>query len=528
MSSIPLPALDIRPPQQQENPVDQYARLMQIKQQMANAPLQTQALQNQVQAGNLENQKAQIQLKDQQAMNAAMQQWAQPKSPAATPQTTSTLPRASALPSGAATPSATPAPSSLPNYDDLIDLAKKNGASFSAIQGLQSSVLAMKEKASTIAKDDAQTGNDNANAMKTKNGMIIDAMSGVMNLPDQQIVPGLMSAAQELAAKGILDPQHVQQAQQLAQLGDPAKIRQSLQTQITGMGGFNKLLEDAQKKTQNEQEAGKSDPNSPFYAPSQQAVALGTVQGAKQIQQNEVSQGARRAAADAAARQPFEMSLAHQRQALSQGDPSAAGQLLVDGDATLSQLKARGSTPEFIQQALNAAHQLSGGKYNAQQAEAQFDVAKSPANTAFFGSSKSLTDPGGTLDQLATVGKTIPQNQIPAFNKVEDWTKAATGSGPIAGYAATVLGVADDYGKVMGGGQSSDTARTQALNLINAAKSPEQRAAAIDSIRNAVKSQTVSRIGKNSIMQKMYGDETAPMAPSAGSDPFAQFGGKAH
>jgi hypothetical protein len=181
---------------------------------------------------------------------------------------------------------------------------------------------------------------------------------------------------------------------------------------------------------------------------------------------------------------------------------------LVNHDAALSELKARGSTPEFIASTLAAAHQLSGGQYNAQQADAAFDVAKSPANVAFFGSAKSLTDKGGTLDQLAEVAKTIPQNQIPAFNSIADWEKAATGNGPIAKYASLALGVADDYSKVMGGGQGSDSSRMAALNLVAAKQSPEQKVSSLEGIRGAVTSQMSSRIGNNPVLQRMYGSGT--------------------
>jgi hypothetical protein len=234
---------------------------------------------------------------------------------------------------------------------------------------------------------------------------------------------------------------------------------------------------------------------------------MGTAPGAQQIQQGEVKQAAAKAGAEESARMPGEMALARQRQALSQGDPNAAAQLLVNGDATLSELKSRGATPEFIANTLNAAHQLSGGQYNAQSADAQYSVAKSPANVAFFGSAKSLTDKGGTLDQLAQAAKTIPSNQIPAFNSIADWEKAATGSGPLAKYASLALGVADDYSKVMGGGQGSDTSRLQALNLVGAKMSPEQRAGSIEGIRGAVGSQLGSRIGQNPVLQRMYGDQ---------------------
>jgi hypothetical protein len=99
---------------------------------------------------------------------------------------------------------------------------------------------------------------------------------------------------------------------------------------------------------------------------------------------------------------------------------------------------------------------------------------------------------------------------------VADAIKASTGSGPIAKYAALTLGVADDYSKVMGGGQGSDTSRSQALNLIAAKQSPEQRDASIEGIRGAVSSQTNSRIGANPVLRKMYGGEAPQTQQTAG------------
>lgn len=71
MGSIPLPALDVRPPQQQESPLQSYAQLLQLQNMQRNAPLQTQALQQQVQTSGLENQQRQQDLQARQALNAA-------------------------------------------------------------------------------------------------------------------------------------------------------------------------------------------------------------------------------------------------------------------------------------------------------------------------------------------------------------------------------------------------------------------------------------------------------------------------
>jgi hypothetical protein len=143
--------------------------------------------------------------------------------------------------------SATPAP----RYEDLISLAIKNGASAATVIGLKKNLLEMQSTAAGIAKDDAQTGQNNAEAMKTKIGLVNDSLSSVLSLPDNQLAQGIMAASNDLSQKGLLDPQHVQMAQSLAQQaqsGDVAGARQHLQIQIKSMGGFANIITDAQKQ----------------------------------------------------------------------------------------------------------------------------------------------------------------------------------------------------------------------------------------------------------------------------------------
>ena len=333
-TSIPLLALQVKPPEPPPDLVGQYGRLLALKQQQQMAPLQQQEAQQSVQQGQLDIQQKQLALKDQQAMTAAMQQWGQPKT-----EKPDVMAQSYAVQNPQAVPQQAPAQSSsLPNYDDLIELARKNGASFNAIKGLQTSILDMKDKASTIVKNDAQTGQYNANAMKTKNGLIIDAMSGALSAPDQQLPQQVMATAQELAGKGLLDPQHIQMAQQLAQSGDPNAIRQQLTMYVKSLGGYNQILTDAQKKADAQLAQGKVDPSSPFYAPSPAAIAAGTAPGAAQIQAGQTQQAATTAAAEAKAKLPYAIAEAKARQVIQDGDPQSAGQLLVNGDVAPSQI----------------------------------------------------------------------------------------------------------------------------------------------------------------------------------------------
>ena len=185
-SSIPLPALDIRTPAQPDV-LGNLARIQQIKQAQAMAPLQQQEAQQAVQSGALDIQKKQIAVKDEQAMQAAMQEWGKPKGAQSSPpqpaQVSTALPGQSSYGMNAPQQQASAAPSpSAFNLDELVPLAIKNGASFNAVKGLQTSILDMKAKAATIAMDDARAGSSNAETLKTKNSMIIDALTGALSV----------------------------------------------------------------------------------------------------------------------------------------------------------------------------------------------------------------------------------------------------------------------------------------------------------------------------------------------------------
>lgn len=496
MGSIPLPALDIKTPQQPDL-LEKYGQLMQLKNaqqqsalQQQEAPLRLQQLQQGVQQGAGQLQIQQQAIKDQQAQTTAMQQWDGKQ------------------------------------IDELYPLILKNGGSAEAVMGLKQKVLAQQQAAATAFKNTADGGKAIVETQKQKGDLIAGALSPLIDpakVPDAQLPQALQATTQDLVQKGLLDPQHAQAAQQLVQQsgGDPNKIRQGLDQFSKTYLAQSEIAQQAHQQAMTEQahaEAQKihasTDPTSPLYSPSQAAVAMGTAPGAAQIQAGEVRQAGKKAGAEAAARQPYELALAAQKQALSQGDPKAAAHLMVTGDATLSELKSRGATPDFIAKALFYAHQESNGAYNAQAADAQFDVAKSVENSKFFGSAKSLTDKGGTLDQLEQAAKDIPNGQIPVFNSLADAVKAATGSGPIAKYAAIMVGASDDYSKVMGGGTGSDSSRAQALNLIPAKASPEARAGAIAGVRGSVTSQALGRIGDNPVLKRMYGSQFSSGTPS--------------
>lgn len=224
--------------------------------------------------------------------------------------------------------------------------------------------------------------------------------------------------------------------------------------------------------------------------------------------------------------QQDQLQKANAEQQAKQGDPNQAGQMLAAGSLTLGDMKTRGMTPKFIMDATKAAQGVDKSYNPADEINAEA-VAKSPSQNQFFGSANSLIAKGGTLDQLQANYNKLPNGQFPMLNKVSDYASFAAGHPEMAGFLQTAIGAADDYAKVMGGGQGSDSARLEILHSFAASHSPQAMKASIDSARAAVGSQVTERIGKNKFLMRQYGyglpqnqQQTKPFDPTTEAHPI--------
>ena len=202
--------------------------------------------------------------------------------------------------------------------------------------------------------------------------------------------------------------------------------------------------------------------------------------------------------------------IAKAEQSVRAGDPEQAGQLLASGQLSLSELKSRGSTPDFIIKATQAAMKADP-TYNAQQADAEFNIAKNNTNSVFFGSAKSLTDPGGTLELLQQTHSALGNTRIPLFNSWKDALEFQTGDPNLGAFMQVAVGVADDYAKVLGNGQPTEGMQLMQLNSMANKFNDGQMTAIVGAMRSTVNSQVNSRIGKNRILRQMYGTQMRGM-----------------
>lgn len=215
MASIPLVALSVKNPEAPDL-LQNYARVaalknqqqesayrqQQMQQAQQEAPLRLQALQQATARGEIEGQQAKLAFdqaqqdaEDQKRITAAMTNW------------------------------------DGKNPDDLISGLKTNGVSAKGIFGTQKTLLEGKAKAAEIAKNDSVTGKNHADTLIANGNAIGGALAPLVDpktVPDAQLPQAVMQTAQDLASKGLLDPAHLQQVQQIANSGDPAAIRQQV------------------------------------------------------------------------------------------------------------------------------------------------------------------------------------------------------------------------------------------------------------------------------------------------------------
>lgn len=191
MATIPLPALHTAPIQPPESPLENFARAMGIKnaqqemqQRQVMAPLQEQAAQQSVQAGEMQNQLMQQQLQDQQTFRQAMQD---PSNQGKT-------------------------------IGDLADtLAAKGGISPQSWQAMKK--MDIDQRTALAGLDEKSLAN-----LKAAHTATQELYNNLMDMPDEQLAQNWPAIAQQYDAipgnnKTPLNPQQPMTKQQLQQFG---------------------------------------------------------------------------------------------------------------------------------------------------------------------------------------------------------------------------------------------------------------------------------------------------------------------
>jgi len=180
---------------------------------------------------------------------------------------------------------------------------------------------------------------------------------------------------------------------------------------------------------------------------------------------------------------------------------------LVEGNRDPSQLSKRGAALEQTMQRAKAYSMAKYGvPYNAAQAQEDYKYASGSQNQNTLKMINGMTEDGGAIQIAQNAFNAIP-GKIPSqtINSILDGTTSEFGGKSVVGFRTAMLGLADEYSKVMGGGVGSDTGRQQALDIIKESYSKGQGAEAVNIMQKDIAARKKAIIGDNQYLKRQYG-----------------------
>lgn len=509
MGSIPLPALAVKPIEQPDvmAQMGNLYRLKAAQQQLQNAPLERQALEQQVQAGGLQVQQQQQALKDQQAMTAAMQTW------------------------------------DGKDLNQLPALVLKHGGSATAVMGLKQKSLEMQKTYSDIAAQDATTGAKRLETMKGQNDIVAGAVGNVMQMPDQQIAQGLVSTAQDLAQRGLIDPQHAQQAAQLAQSGNPAQIRQQLSILQKGYMAQSQQMESALKGAQTTEASSRAHEADVNAQKAQMEMQLGTGPMADSKYRN-ILMAQQLGRPVSPEDQAFKAAYEKQKTLVPRTNitlqsgllSEQAKQMAAQNYTQTGQLPAGMRSPAMGAQILNQAASsgpvdVAGNKMQYAAKTKQLEAFTSGNYSQQLNSINTAREHMKTFNQIADA---LDNGNWQTANKLGNALGMEFGSDKASNFNLVKQAFASEVGRAFAGAGVTEGDRRDVGDKISAASSPAQ-------LRGAAQVADQLLAGKQTALRMTYeqgqkgqpnfgadNGPNTPAPPATGGDFFSQFGGRKH
>jgi len=336
MSSIPLPALAIQPPQQPDA-MGGLSKLLALRGMITNQQGQEQELQIRAQ-----------QVRDLAATTAAMKTW-----------------------DGR-------------DYGALAKSVLDNGGSATAAQAVQQHGLTVQKTVSDIAKQDAETGSKHLETFIGKYKAAGDALEGIEQVPDAQLHSAAVQKVTDLARNGIIDPQTAQQTMQaIAATPDPKALRSQIDIFAKTSMGAKAAAEQAKtlaETRKNTAEAGKAEQESAFFAQNPSAGAPGvSTESAQMIDalrrgviKNPSEWPAYKAKQDAIATFPEKLSLA---KAEGQARANLEAQIARGSNAAVAQVPPH-LIPSAVTAATKAGEDYAQAQSVTQRLNAMMDAAR--------------------------------------------------------------------------------------------------------------------------------------------------------
>lgn len=497
MASIPLPALDLKTPQQ-PNQLEQIGQLLQLKNAMQNAPLQRQALQQQVQSGQLQVQQEQQGQQDQLAFRNAM------KDPSNQGKT----------------------------IGDVADSLAKGG-NISQAAWVAAKKADVDQRTALATLSDKELTNAAAAHKQTQ-----ELYNNVMDMPDDQLMKNWGSIAQQYDAipgnnKMPLDPNQPQTKDQLKQFGplismQKAYLDQAMEKQKTQAGIAKDTAQAAQATAAAQKDQAETQMGTGAMADSRyRNILMNQKLGRPVTPEDEAWAAAYKNQKTLVPTANFNL----QNAGLSgggNGQPSALAQAVASGQMKWGDVISP-RTPMAIKQQFAAEVHQANPQFNS----GDFTVEQKAREAFTSGNySQQLTSINTAREHMKTftsLANALDNGDVQGMNKIGNAFGVQFGSDKVTNFNIAKQAFSSEVGKAFAGASVAEGDRKEIGEQISAASSPAQ-------LRGVAKTADALLAGKQTALQQTYkqSQQGSPnfgggaAAPSGGSDPFAQFGGRGH
>jgi hypothetical protein len=188
---------------------------------------------------------------------------------------------------------------------------------------------------------------------------------------------------------------------------------------------------------------------------------------------------------------------------IANGDPKQLAVLLNNGDAAWSQLVST-RKPEFLSKVIVAWKALNPNASVAQN-EAEYKRATDPQVRNTLDLITTMTDRSGSIAIAEKAASHLPQLNSQQANAVFNLASRSFGDNSVTNFHTAMLGLADEYSKVMGGGVATDSGRAQALDLLKDSYSNGQLSGAIATMKQDIAARKNELVRGNRTLERTYG-----------------------
>ena len=166
----------------------------------------------------------------------------------------------------------------------------------------------------------------------------------------------------------------------------------------------------------------------------------------------------------------------------AKGDIGGAATLLRTSNEDPMQLSKRSKSYQAtLDEADRQEMEEIGHHFDVAQASTDFKYANQKSTQDTMNMINGITERNGSLDIAVQQAKQLPRVNEATVNKIFTLGQEEFQDPRLSNFHTSMLGLADEYSKVMGGGQGTDASRQQALDLLKAGytKGQVDQAAAI-------------------------------------------------